>query len=302
MESLPNLVAGLQSSPATRPPSLPDEFLAAIPEIQRATVLSTMHSGVSFADAEDATQDALVSMYLALQRGDTISTPRAWARVVARRAAWRLASRQGRERLTANEDLAVLAGDADNHEKMADDIAERVQVLDWIRQLPADHQNIIALVGDGYSPSEIAEQLGLSTAVVRVRLKNAREKLRKAFVTQLEADRRAERAEQPATAARSRQVSRPRPADASSAEEVTHLRALADLPPRQQEVLRLSRRGYKPAQIARLLGLSPNTVRVNLYHARNRMRQTLELLSGEETRVAVSSPPGPLPVATPQLP
>jgi RNA polymerase sigma factor (sigma-70 family) len=48
---------------------------------------------------------------------------------------------------------------------------------------------------------------------------------------------------------------------------------LAALPPRQQEVLRLSRHGYKPAQIARALAISPNTVRVNLFHARKRIRQ-----------------------------
>jgi DNA-binding NarL/FixJ family response regulator len=48
---------------------------------------------------------------------------------------------------------------------------------------------------------------------------------------------------------------------------------LADLPPRQQEVLRLTRRGYKPAQIARVRAISPNTVRVNLFHARKRLRQ-----------------------------
>lgn len=54
---------------------------------------------------------------------------------------------------------------------------------------------------------------------------------------------------------------------------------LLGLPPRQREVLRLSLEGYKPTQIARALSLSPNTVRVNLHHARKRLRDNREALS-----------------------
>lgn len=158
--------------------------------------------------------------------------------------------------------------------------------LDWIRCLPPDHQDVIALVVDDHSTQEIAYRLQLPPAVVRSRLRAARRELSEAFVAQMAADRRAERAEQRAMASRSRDpIQRPRTAQMSSAEESTDPRDLADLPPRQQEVLRLSRRGYKPAQIAPILGLSPNTVRVNLFHARKRIRRSLELPSAAAGRI-----------------
>ena len=43
---------------------------------------------------------------------------------------------------------------------------------------------------------------------------------------------------------------------------------LRELPRRQRETLTLAMDGYRPAEIARLLGIEPNAVRVNLHHAR----------------------------------
>ena len=42
---------------------------------------------------------------------------------------------------------------------------------------------------------------------------------------------------------------------------------LRELPRRQRETLTLAIDGHRPAQIARLLGIEPKAVRVNLHHA-----------------------------------
>jgi RNA polymerase sigma-70 factor (ECF subfamily) len=297
VDALDYLAAELQSGPAARPQNLPDESLAAVHDIRRFTTSHIMYLGIPLADAEDAVEDAVCELYFRLLRGDAPRQPRAWARVVARRAAARYTERRHRERPTTHEDLAIFAGPAGDHSDITDYLAERDQVFDWIHSLPPNHQEVITLIMDGYSASEIAHHLGLPIGIVRVRLRAAREKLRGVFVAQMAADRQAERAErytadQHTMARRSRSpVQRPRPIETSTAEESTDLRELADLPPRQQEVLRLSRRGYKPAQIARVLGLSPNTVRVNLFHARKRMRRNLELLDSEGSRLITGGSP-----------
>jgi RNA polymerase sigma factor (sigma-70 family) len=255
-------------------------------DIQRVAAF-VMYSGASQADAEDATQDALCELYSMLVRGDEPRNPQAWSRVVARRAASRYAAHRHRERPTSHEDLASFAGPAGGHDEIAGHLAEHDQVLDWIRSLPPNHRDVIALTMDGCSTFDIADRLQLPIGIVRIRLAAARRKLREAFVAQMATDRQAERTEQRTMAFRSRSsVQRARLTEIPTAEESTDQRELSDLPPRQQQVLRLSRRGYKPAQIAQVLGLSSNTVRVNLFHARKRMRQNLELLGSEKGRLS----------------
>lgn len=50
---------------------------------------------------------------------------------------------------------------------------------------------------------------------------------------------------------------------------------LAELPARQRQVLTLTAEGYKPTEIADLLGIEPNAVRVNLHHARAKLQARL---------------------------
>lgn len=58
---------------------------------------------------------------------------------------------------------------------------------------------------------------------------------------------------------------------------------LAQLPPAQRDVMALFLDGYKPQEIAELLGKKPVTVRTNLTQARKSLRQHLENERREET-------------------
>lgn len=80
------------------------------------------------------------------------------------------------------------------------------------------------------------------------------------------------------------QCERPDPREAAAASE--HLervrQALQQLPERQREVMVLhAHGGMSPAEIAKVLGLRANNVRVNLHHGRQRLR---EILGEEEKR------------------
>jgi DNA-directed RNA polymerase specialized sigma24 family protein len=186
---------------------------------------------------------------------------KAYTRTVARREAWRL--NQRRDQLLAPDEFAFLTDYGLPGGKQIDDyLVEEDQVRGWISQLPPEQAAIIDLLMDGASPPEVAGHLQIPKDVVRIRLRAAREQLRAAFVAQMTADREAE--QRPVTR-RAKPLARPPAPTTAPAREETDL---ADLPPRQQEVLRLTRRGYKPAQIARGRAISPNTVRVNLFHAR----------------------------------
>lgn len=54
------------------------------------------------------------------------------------------------------------------------------------------------------------------------------------------------------------------------------IRVLLQLPRRQRETLALALDGYSAVEIARLLGITPNAVRVNLHHARAKVLGHLE--------------------------
>ncbi len=258
MGDIPNLRSGPGSGPDPRSLTFSD-ISGDLQEILRTAITSAMLAGASADDARDVAQNIVLALCAAAASGSDLPyEPRAWVRVVAQRKAWALRARQSRELLTPFDSLGALdaavgmvgmVGDG-----VADAVAERDQVLGWISRLPQEERAVIALSMDGASVADIADHLKITPSLARTRLRDARERLRLAFVAQLEEDRRAETAGAAAT---------------SSREDS----ALAALPPRQQEVLRLSRRGYKPAQIARAMAISPNTVRVNLFHARKRMRQ-----------------------------
>jgi RNA polymerase sigma factor (sigma-70 family) len=258
--------------PAQAGNQLRDEILRVMPAVRRYAMASSMRYGASRADAEDAAQDTLESLWRAMRSDGVPRDPVAWATVVARRRTWALARASGRERPVTDRDLVALAGPSVGGDDAADALAERDQVLSWIERLPPQQRAVMKLAVAGYGTREVAEILGIPVSVARARLHAAREVCRRAFVAQLDADREEEEAQQRATRGRVAQAPGSR-APAPPADEPADLRDLAGLPPRQREVLRLSRRGYKPAQIARLLGMSANTARVNLYHARKRVRQ-----------------------------
>lgn len=59
--------------------------------------------------------------------------------------------------------------------------------------------------------------------------------------------------------------------------------ALAQLPPRQRSAILLRYyAGFRPAEIARIIGSAAPTVRVHLMRARRRLREILEATDGED--------------------
>ena len=235
---------------------------------------------------DDIVQHVILELHAAISRGHPPENLRAWSRAVARRLAWQMMRHRPVELSLSADDIIALGGFADAEDKIAM-MLERHEALRWIRTLPEPEQAVIALTMDGYSRQEIARELGISNHLVRIRLAAGREKLRQVAIAQIRADASASAAGRTARAWRAVRPAAQQLPSGEPADETSTLHALNGLPPRQQEVLQLSRRGYKPTQIARVLGLSPNTVRVNLCHARKRMRLSLELLRIQEGRAAV---------------
>ncbi|MFC0623400.1 RNA polymerase sigma factor [Kribbella deserti] len=65
-------------------------------------------------------------------------------------------------------------------------------------------------------------------------------------------------------------------------QEVVIMAAIRRLPAQQREVMAWTVDGFKPAEIASLLGRSAGTVRVNLYHARTALKRSLACLGGDD--------------------
>jgi RNA polymerase sigma factor (sigma-70 family) len=196
-------VAGPDSGPATEPltpaahelPKIldPDEETTAgqdawellapmFWDLRRAVLLTTAWMpGSSGADGDDIVQDVVLQLYVALRRGHIPREPRAWARTVARRYAWQAARRRTAELPMAADELIAMGGFVDETDKLAE-LAERDQLLNWVRQLPPERRAVVALYIDGYPSAEIARQLQIPPKLVRIRLAAAREELREALL------------------------------------------------------------------------------------------------------------------------
>lgn len=64
-------------------------------------------------------------------------------------------------------------------------------------------------------------------------------------------------------------------------QEVVIMAAIRRLPPQQREVMAWTVDGYRPTEIAEMLGKPAGTVRVNLHHARAALKRSLAGLGGE---------------------
>ena len=125
------------------------------------------------ADAEDVAQEVFVRLPASI-RGFTGATSQfpAWIRRVAIRQALMLIRSGRRRREVSVEGIAALT--------MAPDRAlDRMSISDALSRLPDDHRSVFLLKEvEGYSHTEIAELLGISTANSEVRLHRARRQLR----------------------------------------------------------------------------------------------------------------------------
>ncbi|WP_158558088.1 sigma-70 family RNA polymerase sigma factor [Spongiactinospora gelatinilytica] len=269
---------GATASSPVASPTLP---LSAVRDVRRAVRFTVCGLADSYgADSEDIAQEVLLALLTAHRLGRLPDRPAAWAQTVARRRAWKSDMDRRREVPIGGPGELDLVSSASGErgDEMADLTVQRHRLVGWIRDLPPEVRAVMALRMDGYSDSEIARDLRMSRSLVKVHAREGTERLRAALVGQMAAEMAAEQAERRAEQAETRQAGPVPVCPAPAAPPPSEDRALAGLPPRQKEVLRLSRRGYTPAQIARLLGLSANTARVNLYHARKRVRRDLGLL------------------------
>ncbi len=142
----------------------------------RITIL-LIAMGASRADAEDATQEAMI---LAWQQWDSIREPAAWIRTVAVRAFWRHVGTQ--------PDRTVQLEDISSEPTIDPDLGmfalEQQHILRLLRGLPSEQRTVAALSYDGLSCEEIAELTGKSSATVRSNLRHARRALREVVVSE----------------------------------------------------------------------------------------------------------------------
>jgi RNA polymerase sigma factor (sigma-70 family) len=134
------------------------------------TVVMLITMGASRADAEDATQEAMLQAW---RQRDTIQSPVPWVRAVAKRVYWdRVGTRpqtipldESASQTAAEPDLSIFA-------------EEQQQVLHALRALPPEQRTVVALFYDGATCEEIAEATGKSPATVRSHLRHARRTLK----------------------------------------------------------------------------------------------------------------------------
>ncbi|MEV8248414.1 RNA polymerase sigma factor [Streptomyces rochei] len=137
----------------------------------RATVRSLVgflvNQGASVHVAADIAQDTMLSAY---ERWDTIDQPRAWVHTVASRALLRrVASCEEQPVEQVPQPTSLLAD--------PDAIATweaRHDLLPLLRSLPPRQRQVLAWALSGFTPGDIAEQLGMSDDAVRASLYKAR--------------------------------------------------------------------------------------------------------------------------------
>ncbi|WP_328421736.1 sigma-70 family RNA polymerase sigma factor [Micromonospora sp. NBC_00389] len=126
--------------------------------------------GASEADAKDVVQE---TMHKAYRRWRTIDNPEAWARVTASRG---YAERLGKVDAMPVEDIAEhVPNTPDGCELAAADAKQDIRLA--LRQLPQRQRQLLAWSFEGYTPTEIAEQLHITPEAVRSSLHKARKKL-----------------------------------------------------------------------------------------------------------------------------
>ena len=124
-------------------------------------------NGARLVEAADIAQEAMRRAY---EQWDTIDHPKAWCRTVASREYGRRMTDV--EIATAEPPVLLLSYDPDV-------IEQRHEVLRRLRQLPPRQRQVLAWTYDGYSPTEIAEELSISPEAVRSNLLKARRALAK---------------------------------------------------------------------------------------------------------------------------
>ncbi|MFB9474755.1 sigma factor-like helix-turn-helix DNA-binding protein [Nonomuraea salmonea] len=219
------------------------------PRLLRAALLR----GANAFDAHDAVHETFLLFLHQVRRGGLPEHPYGWMVKVLSRTIF--ARGRAREHMMAPGDLLPFTEFAEGADTAALRDLDRKNIIVLLQRLPSHIRAVAALYADGYSPQAISEQLDMPSRAVHEALLQARDRLRTELLSSHHRN--------------------PAPPTTTPAADNVGDRAVAQLPPRQREVLQWSRAGYKPAQIAKILKIDPNTARVNLHYARKRMREAL---------------------------
>lgn len=132
----------------------------------RDLVAFLMMNGAGFADAAEVAQDTMTKAY---QRWSTIDHPKAWARTVAFRAWTRRAVSNREDPVEYLPERGALMPSAD-----AEAWINRHDLVSALDRLPPRQRQVMAWNIAGYSPAEIATEVGISADAVRASLMKAR--------------------------------------------------------------------------------------------------------------------------------
>ncbi|MFF3327693.1 RNA polymerase sigma factor [Streptomyces sp. NPDC002889] len=144
-----------------------EEFSAFYRSTVRPLVGFLIHQGAALPVAADIAQDTMTKAY---QRWTELHDPRAWVHTVASRALVRTIA-------AVREDLVEQVPESTSLLARPDAVAEwegRYDVLPVLQSLPSRQRQVLAWTLAGYTPSDIADQLGLSAETVRGNLAKAR--------------------------------------------------------------------------------------------------------------------------------
>jgi RNA polymerase sigma factor (sigma-70 family) len=238
-------------------------------------------------DAQEVIQDTVSALFLKLRDPSVeIADLRRYAAAVLKNVwlrQWRL-NKKWNETLPLDPELLLVDSAVEDPWASMAQVEERADVMDIVRWLPEEDQQIVALLLDGFTFREIAGALGLSLKTVERRVRRLRDRFdsnRLRHVDDVDPGTQPARREHDDHVGRARRVRR-------IEQDVSERSALAKLPTRQRQVLEWSRRGYQPTMIAKILHISPNTVRVNLCHARKRLRLERERTRPQDAEVWVT--------------
>ena len=144
-----------------------DLYKAEMPRLVRYLMKCFGDSGMR--DAADAAHNAFVELFT---NWDTVRSPRAWLRTVAFR-------QMLRQNASAEYPLDML-----RHEPATVPASARLEpgeetqaVLGGLRQLPLAQRQVLALIYDQFSYSEIAQIMSISQAAVRKNAERARRRM-----------------------------------------------------------------------------------------------------------------------------
>jgi RNA polymerase sigma factor (sigma-70 family) len=149
----------------------------------RSVVGFLMLLGAGFEEARDAAQEGMVE---AARRWGSIDHPKAYVRIAARRAYYRqdLDDRRSRlatvgRRTDSESDLAV-------NTAALNDWVTTITELDAIQSscnaLPEAQREVVAMHIQGFTPQEIAAELGRNSATVRSNLRHGLSTLRRSLM------------------------------------------------------------------------------------------------------------------------